>query len=185
MQALAEATEAYFPSRRQRAAWSRFRTFLADPQADHAGFEVGDIDTGRLRPVSAKLLSRAELECAAAYLGSVRSGLGAASTRSVACRHFELIRATGARRAEAAQLRWADIGSLRLVVTAAFRRRPAQSLRAPSTSMRRYGTHLAFRRSTVSFSVWPAENFGTRRAGTLMASPVRGLWPLRAARFTA
>lgn len=109
VQALAESTESYFPSRRQRAAWSRFRYFLMNPRADHAGFEVGTVETGRLRVVSAKILTRPALDRAAAYLDSVRSGLGAVGMRSIACRHFEVARATGARRAEAAGIRWADV----------------------------------------------------------------------------
>lgn len=115
-QALADHTEPYFPARAHQGAWSRFRYYLVDRHGDHAGFATGTIRPREPRNVSAKVLSRAELDRTEALLRSVRSGIGAASTRAIACRHFAVVRATGSRRAEAAQLRGVDVdgGQLRI-----------------------------------------------------------------------
>lgn len=116
VESLAYLTEGYFPARKHRGAWSRFRAFLLDPVADHAGLAIGELSGARVRSVSAKVLSGLELDRAQVLLASVRSGIGTAIHRQVACRHYALTRATGARRAETERLRWVDVddGMLRI-----------------------------------------------------------------------
>lgn len=109
---LMDLTLDHFPVRRHRAAWSRFRSFLmADGSAERIaeGFRVTLAKDPFDEFVSAKILSREELERIEARLGSVLSGIGNPLNRRAAQVHFAITRDLGARRAETELLRSADL----------------------------------------------------------------------------
>lgn len=106
---LIDLTADHFSLRQHRAAWSRFRTFLLSADAAEAGIPI---KVGNETPdefVSAKILSRKEMDSIEALLGSVQSGIGTAANRYAAQGHFGLTRDLGARRSETELLRQVDV----------------------------------------------------------------------------
>lgn len=109
LQNLFELTTDRFPARKHHGAWQAFRAFLIDPDSDKAGFEIRGLSGEMPSAVSAKILSRKELDAIEERLGSVQSGFGSLPSRESARMHFALARWTGARRSEIEMLRWADV----------------------------------------------------------------------------
>lgn len=108
LQNLADLTAEHFTARKHHGAWSRFRRFLTDIDADHAGFTIGVLADDDGSSVSAKIISASEMSRIAQLLDSVRSNIGTPENRVSAARHFALTQSTGARRAEIEYLRWLD-----------------------------------------------------------------------------
>ncbi len=109
LRALMAMSADHFPSRAHRAAWSRFRTFLLGERArvlGHAAVEDIELPDDF---VSAKVLSGAEIDRIRQLLESVQSGIATEANRKAAQLHFELARASGARRSEIELLRWVDV----------------------------------------------------------------------------
>jgi len=105
---LRETSRDEFPDRLQHGAWHSFHRFLADPDADHAGFEIRALGTAPAQTVSARLIATSELERIHSLLSSSRSGIGNAGLRLSVRRHFELMATYGLRRSESAHLRTVD-----------------------------------------------------------------------------
>lgn len=105
LQRLSELTEGHFPARKHQGAWNSFRKFLSESK---------EITTGRILEskesrVSAKVFSILEITQIIKQLDSISSGLGNRSVRKIAQRHFRLTAGTGARRAEAENIRNLDV----------------------------------------------------------------------------
>ncbi|TAN03313.1 MAG: hypothetical protein EPN36_13180 [Rhodanobacteraceae bacterium] len=128
LQALSEVTEGYFHAREHHGAWKDFRQHLADGTVQHSGFTIKGLGSVQPSVVSAKILSRQELDRVEMLLGSVQSGIGTAEYREVATRHFSLTRAIGARRSETEKLRWVDVDGNMLRI----RPYPGRSLKTPA-----------------------------------------------------
>lgn len=106
---LMDLTVEHFAARRHRAAWSRFRAFLQSGDADASGIAIALGNDPADEYVSAKILSREEMDRVEARLGSVQSGIGTATNRRAAQGHFALTRDIGARRSETELLRQVDL----------------------------------------------------------------------------
>ena len=106
---LMDLTAEHFATRRHRAAWSRFRSFLQSADSDQIGIPIVLGTEPPDEYVSAKILSREEMDRIEALLGSVQSGIGTAANRRAAQGHFQLTRDIGARRAETELLRSVDV----------------------------------------------------------------------------
>lgn len=107
---LQELTRDQFPDRLQHGAWFQLHRFLstAGAQTDLGGLEIGDLGAPPERAVSAKILSRSEIEQLQSLVVSPRSGIGNAALRTSAQRHLVLMAGFGLRRAESAFLRAVD-----------------------------------------------------------------------------
>lgn len=106
--ALAEVGREHFPEKVQHGAWFQFHAFLADEQADHAGFTIGRLGQPPERSVSAKILGQHELTALASTIPSAKSGIGNSALRIAAARHVELMATYGMRRSESVGLRGVD-----------------------------------------------------------------------------
>lgn len=106
---LMDLTAEHFATRRHRAAWSRFRSFLQSADADEIAIPIVLGNEPPDEYVSAKILSREEMDQIDALLGSVLSGIGTPANRRAAQGHFQLTRDIGARRAETELLRSVDV----------------------------------------------------------------------------
>lgn len=107
---LQELTRDQFPERLLHGAWFQLHRFLstAGARADLGGLEIGDLGSPPERAVSAKIISRSELDQLQALVVSPRSGIGNAALRTSAQRHVALMAGYGLRRAESAFLRGVD-----------------------------------------------------------------------------
>lgn len=106
---LMDLTAEHFATRRHRAAWSRFRSFLQSAKAGELAIPTKLGTEPADEYVSAKILSRDEMARIEALLGSVQSGIGTAANRRAAQGHFQMTRDIGARRSETELLRSVDV----------------------------------------------------------------------------
>ena len=106
---LMDLTAEHFATRRHRAAWSRFRSFLQSADADEIAIPIELGTEPANEYVSAKILSREEMDRIESLLSSVQSSIGTVASRRAAQGHFQLTRDIGARRAETELLRLVDV----------------------------------------------------------------------------
>jgi integrase len=102
-------TAEHFAARRHRTAWSRFHSFLHSEYAENVGISIAVGREVLKEYVSAKILSRDEMDKIEVLLGSVQSGIGTDVNRRAAQAHFALTRDFGARRSETEFLRLVDL----------------------------------------------------------------------------
>lgn len=105
---LSESSCEHFPEKVVHGAWFKFKAFLRDNDADHAGVEVGYLGNNTEHHVSAKIVPAKVLQQIEGILPSVRAGIAKQELRGAALRLFQFLVDTGARRAEAQHLRVID-----------------------------------------------------------------------------